>query len=344
MSFADKLYVVCRDKNLTFSTVFCATVVLIAGVFIPRISGSSAGFSCANFFMATSIFTTLIIAPMFLKNNSLSSKKIRKNEASHCSAWVVNWLIKPIKIFATFWFFFYVVFKNLMPADCSKDYLLCLILICSAPVSALAIVWSYLKNGGKCFTVSEVLCKDPIVFLLISATALFLIKNQNLIIPWETLFLSIVLFAVMSLLSAILIRNFSIKSEVFNSLECSLFPRFNKILISGFLLILLTVFVLQGYPTFGNNAYSGLCFIALILGTLLIFFTAYYGAKFFKLSRKVASNAGIIGATKFFELSIAVLIAISGMGSSIVFAALCCVLFELPIVLLLKRVAGSIRW
>ncbi len=83
--------------------------------------------------------------------------------------------------------------------------------------------------------------------------------------------------------------------------------------------------------------------VPLIIQTFFIFFLAYGWSKVWKLPHDVASPAGMIGASNFFELSVAVAISLFGLESGATLATVVGVLVEVPVMLILVGISNRTR-
>jgi ACR3 family arsenite transporter len=257
--------------------------------------------------------------------------------------WITNWLIKPFTMFGMAWLFFYVIFKNLIPAELAKDYLAGAVLLGAAPCTAMVFVWSHLTKGNPAYTVVQVATNDLIILIAFVPIVKFLLGVSDVFVPWDTLFLSVVLFVVVPLTAGALTRGHMLKTKGQDYFESTFLPKFGHTTIVGLLLTLVIIFSFQGDVIINNPVHIGLIAVPLILQTVLIFFIAYAGAKLIKLPHSVAAPAGMIGASNFFELAVAVAIALFGTSSPVALATIVGVLVEVPVMLALVGFANRTR-
>jgi ACR3 family arsenite transporter len=109
------------------------------------------------------------------------------------------------------------------------------------------------------------------------------------------------------------------------------------------LLTLVIIFSFQGDVILNNPLHIVLIAIPLIIQTFLIFFIAYLASKALKLPHNIASPAGMIGASNFFELAVAVAIALFGTKSPVALATIVGVLVEVPVMLILVKIANNTK-
>ena len=259
--------------------------------------------------------------------------------------WAANWLIKPFTMFGIAWFFFYVVFKSLIPPDLAKDYLAGAILLGAAPCTAMVFVWSHLTRGNPAYTVVQVATNDLIILVAFVPIVGLLLGVGGIQIPWDTLFLSVGLFVVIPLAGGIMTRAHVVKKKGLDYLNSTFLPKFSRVTIGGLLLTLVLIFSFQGEVILNNPLHIALIAVPLVIQTYLMFFIAYLAGKKICLPHDVAAPGGMIGASNFFELSVAVAISLFGAASPVVLATIVGVLVEVPVMLHLVKIANrTTRW
>ncbi len=236
--------------------------------------------------------------------------------------WITNWLIKPFTMYAIAAFFFLVVFKAWIPSDLAHSYLAGAILLGAAPCTAMVFVWSYLTKGNAAYTVVQVATNDLIILVAFTPIVALLLGISGFTIPWTTLLLSVVLFVVIPLAGGVLTRVHVIKRHGMDYFTNTFLPKFSNVTIGGLLLTLIIIFSFQGEVIINNPFHILLIAIRLTIQTFLIFFIAYLSAKKLKLYHCIAAPAGMIGASNFFELSVAVAISLFGPTSPVALATL----------------------
>ncbi|PKM73358.1 MAG: arsenical-resistance protein [Firmicutes bacterium HGW-Firmicutes-16] len=331
------------EKYLTLWVVLCMAIGVLIGKFLPGVPAFLGRFEYANVSMPIAILIWLMIYPMMLKVDFQSIRNVGKNPKGLFVTWVTNWLIKPFTMFGIAWLFFFVVFKTLIPAELAKDYLAGAILLGAAPCTAMVFVWSHLTKGNPAYTVVQVATNDLIILVAFTPIVAFLLGVSGVAIPWDTLIMSVVLFVVIPLAGGVLTRNIITKKKGLDYFEKSFIPRFSNITIIGLLLTLVIIFSFQGKVILENPLHIVLIAIPLIIQTFLIFFIAYFASKALKLPHDIAAPAGMIGASNFFELSVAVAIALFGTQSPVALATIVGVLVEVPVMLTLVRIANRTK-
>ena len=281
-----------------------------------------------------------MIYPMMLKVDFQSIKDVGKNPKGLFVTWVTNWLIKPFTMFGIAWLFFFVIFKTLIPAELAKDYFAGAILLGAAPCTAMVFVWSHLTHGNPAYTVVQVATNDLIILVAFTPIVALLLGIGGVTIPWDTLLLSVALFVVIPLLGGILTRTAVVKKRGLDYFEKGFLPKFNNVTIIGLLLTLVIIFSFQGKVILENPLHIVLIAVPLIIQTFLIFFIAYGASRLLKLPHDIAAPAGMIGASNFFELAVAVAISLFGAKSPVALATIVGVLVEVPVMLTLVKIAN----
>ncbi|WP_288226388.1 ACR3 family arsenite efflux transporter [uncultured Clostridium sp.] len=329
------------ERYLTVWVIACMVLGVLIGKFIPAIPDFLNKFEYANVSIPIAILIWLMIYPMMMKVDFQSIKNVRKNPKGLFITWVTNWLIKPFTMFGIASLFFYVIFKGLIPANLAKDYLAGAVLLGAAPCTAMVFVWSHLTKGDPAYTVVQVATNDLIILIAFIPIVKFLLGISDISVPWNTLILSVVLFVVIPLLGGILTRVFITKNKGKEYFEKEFIPKFSNITVIGLLLTLIIIFSFQGDVIIENPLHIILIAIPLIIQTFLIFFIAYISSRILKLPHNVAAPAAMIGASNFFELSVAVAIALFGTTSPVALATIVGVLVEVPVMLILVKIANN---
>lgn len=331
------------EKNLTLWVVLCMVAGVLIGKYLPAIPGFLSRFEYAKVSIPIAVLIWLMIYPMMMKVDFASIKNVGRNPAGLYVTWVVNWLIKPFTMFGIAWLFFYVVFKALIPPELARDYLAGAVLLGAAPCTAMVFVWSHLTRGNAAYTVVQVATNDLIILVAFTPIVAFLLGVGGISIPWSTLLVSVFLFVVIPLAGGILTRNYVIKAHGEEYFNKAFIPKFNNVTIGGLLLTLVLIFSFQGDVILGNPLHIVLIAIPLIIQTCFIFFIAYLACRKLCLSHDIAAPAGMIGASNFFELSVAVAITLFGASSPAVLATIVGVLVEVPVMLALVRFSNRTR-
>lgn len=331
------------QKYLSIWVALCMVTGVLIGKFLPGIPDFLNRFEYAKVSIPTAILIWIMIYPMMMKVDFQSIKNVGKNPKGLFITWVANWLIKPFTMYAIASFFLYVVFKNFITPELAKEYLAGAILLGAAPCTAMVFVWSTLTKGNPAYTVVQVATNDLIILVAFVPIVKFLLGVSKVSVPWDTLILSVVLFVVIPLGGGILTRMLITRRRGNDYFEKQFLPKFDQVTITGLLLTLVLLFAFQGEVFLANPLHILLIAVPLTIQTFFIFFISYLPCRLLKLPHDIAAPAGMIGASNFFELSVAVAIALFGTTSPAALATTVGVLTEVPVMLLLVKIANNTR-
>ncbi|MBU5308511.1 ACR3 family arsenite efflux transporter [Clostridioides mangenotii] len=329
------------QKYLTIWVLICMAIGILIGKFIPSIPHFLNKFEYAQVSIPIAILIWLMIYPMMMKVDFKSIKNVGKKPKGLFVTWVTNWLIKPFTMYAIASFFFYIVFKNIIPTELAKDYLAGAVLLGAAPCTAMVFVWSHLTKGDPAYTVVQVATNDLIILIAFAPIVAFLLGVSDITVPMNTLLLSVVLFVVIPLIGGILTRILVVNSKGEDYFNSVFIKKFDNVTTIGLLLTLILIFSFQGDIIVNNPVHIILIAVPLTIQTFLIFAIAYTACKILNLPYNVAAPAGMIGASNFFELSVAVAISLFGASSPVALATIVGVLTEVPVMLFLVKIANS---
>ena len=331
------------QKYLTVWVILCMVVGVLTGRFLPQIPAFLNQFEYARVSIPMAILIWVMIYPMMMKVDFQSIKNVGKNPKGLFVTWIVNWLIKPFTMYGMASLFFFTVSKAFITPDLATEYLAGAVLLGAAPCTAMVFVWSTLTNGDPAYTVMQVATNDLIILVAFVPIVKFLLGVSNVSVPWDTLFLSVVLFVVIPLVGGVLTRMLVTRKKGQDYFENVFVKKFDGITILGLLLTLVLIFAFQGQVILENPLHIVLIAVPLVLQTLLIFAIAYTACWLLKLPHRIAAPAGMIGASNFFELSVAVAVALFGTTSPAALATTVGVLTEVPVMLLLVNIANHTR-
>lgn len=328
-------------RYLTIWVALCIVVGVAIGQLVPSFPETLSKFEYAQVSIPVAILIWLMIYPMMLKIDFSSIIEATKKPKGLTVTCVTNWLIKPFTMYLIAGFFFKVVFKAFIPSDLATNYLAGAVLLGAAPCTAMVFVWSHLTDGDPAYTLVQVAVNDIILLFAFAPIVAFLLGVSDVIVPYDTLFLSVVLFVVIPLAGGYFSRKYIIKNKGIDYFENVFLKKFDNITIIGLLLTLVIIFSFQGEVIMNNPLHIGLIAVPLIIQTFLIFIIAYGWSKVWKLPYNVAAPASMIGASNFFELAVAVAISLFGLQSGAVLATVVGVLVEVPLMLTLVKIANS---
>lgn len=331
------------EKYLTVWVTLCIVAGVALGQLVPAFPQTLSRFEYSNVSIPVAVLIWLMIYPMMLKIDFTSIVNATKKPKGLIVTCVTNWLVKPFTMYAIAAVFFYVIFKALIPAELAKDYLAGAILLGAAPCTAMVFVWSHLTKGDPAYTLVQVAVNDLILLVAFTPIVAVLLGVSDVPLAYDTLLLSVVLFVVIPLAGGYISRRMIIKNKGKDYFENVFLKKFNSITIIGLLLTLIIIFSFQGEVILNNTLHIALIAIPLIIQTFFIFFLAYGWAKWWKLPHDIAAPAGMIGASNFFELAVAVAIALFGLKSGATLATVVGVLVEVPVMLVLVRIANNTK-
>ncbi|ABS42512.1 ACR3 family arsenite efflux transporter [Clostridium botulinum] len=331
------------ERYLTIWVALCIVVGILIGRFIPIIPETLNKFEYYNVSIPVAILIWLMIYPMMLKIDFSSIVGVSKKPKGLIVTCVTNWLIKPFTMYLIASFFLKVVFKSFISGNLATEYLAGAVLLGAAPCTAMVFVWSYLTKGDPVYTLVQVAVNDLIILVAFAPIVAFLLGVSDVTVPYGTLILSTILFVVIPLTAGFLTRKSVIKNKGIEYFNDVFLKKFDNITIIGLLLTLVIIFSFQGEIILNNPLHILLIAVPLTIQTFLIFTIAYGWAKLWKLPHSIAAPAGMIGASNFFELSVAVAISLFGLKSGAALATVVGVLTEVPIMLTLVRIANNTR-
>lgn len=330
-------------KYLSLWVALCIGAGVAVGYFLPGVPAFLGRFEYARVSIPVAVLIWLMIYPMMLKVDFTSIRNAGKKPKGLVVTLVVNWLVKPFTMYLIAWFFLKVVFKALIPGELSTEYLAGAVLLGAAPCTAMVFVWSYLSDGDAGYTVVQVAVNDLVILFAFTPIVAFLLGVSDVRVPWDTLVMSVVLFVVIPLGFGALTRTNLIRRRGKEWFEGVFIKKFDGITEGGLLLTLVILFAFQGKVILSNPLAIVLIAVPLVLQTYLIFFIGYGWARAWKVPYEVAAPAGMIGASNFFELAVAVAISLFGLSSGAALATVVGVLVEVPVMLSLVRIARATR-
>lgn len=331
------------QKYLTLWVLLCMALGVAVGHFTPSLPEFLNQFEYAGISVPMAVLIWVMIYPMMLKVDFKSIRNVGKNPKGLFVTWVVNWLIKPFTMYGIAALFFFVVFKNFIAPSLATEYMAGAVLLGAAPCTAMVFVWSTLTKGNPAYTVVQVATNDLIILAAFVPIVKFLLGVSDVYVPYDTLVLSVILFVVIPLVGGILTRMMVTKKKGQDYFENVFVHKFDSATTIGLLMTLVLIFMFQSEVIIGNPFHILLIAVPLTLQTLLIFAIAYFACLLLKLPHDISAPAGMIGASNFFELAVAVAVALFGTSSPAALATTVGVLTEVPIMLLLVKFANKTR-
>lgn len=328
------------ERYLTVWVLLCMAIGVMIGQFIPWIPDVLSRFEYYQVSIPTAILIWIMIFPMMLKIDFSSIVDATKKPKGLLLTTTINWAVKPFTMFLIASFFFLFVFNGFIEEGLAREYIAGAVLLGAAPCTAMVFVWSKLTNGDPAYTLVQVSINDIIILVLFAPIVALLLGVGNVVVPWNTLILSTILFVVVPLVLGIVVRKLVVSKKGETYFEKNFISKFDRVTMIGLLLTLIIIFSFQGERIVQNPIHILLISIPLILQTFIIFGVTYFGAYACRLSYNIAAPSAMIGASNFFELSVAVAISLFGLNSGATLATVVGVLVEVPIMLLLVKIAN----
>lgn len=322
-------------------------LAIIAGVTLgqlaPSVPETLARFEYAQVSIPIAILIWAMIFPMMAQIDFSAVVGVRKEPKGLAITTIVNWLIKPFTMFAIAWFFLMVVFEPLIAPGLANEYLAGAILLGAAPCTAMVFVWSYLTKGDAAYTLVQVSLNDIIMLFAFAPVVVLLLGISDIQVPWDTVILSVVLYIIIPLTAGYLTRRALISRRGQAWYDEVFMKRLGPVTPAALIVTLVLLFAFQGEVILNNPLHIVLIAVPLILQTFLIFFLAYGWARLWKVRHCIAAPGAMIGASNFFELAVAAAIALFGLQSGAALATVVGVLVEVPLMLVLVRIANQTR-
>ncbi len=332
------------EKYLSLWVALCIAV----GILIGNLAGDSievlSSLEIAKVNIPVAILVWLMIYPMMLQVDFSSLKDVGKNPKGLVLTLIVNWLVKPFTMAFFAWIFFSKLYGAWIEPAMAGEYIAGAILLGAAPCTAMVFVWSYLTNGDPNYTLVQVSVNDLIILVAFVPLVGLLLGVTNISIPYDTLVASVIVFVLIPLLAGLITHKLLIAKKGKDWFMQKFLPRFKPVSIIALLLTLLLLFAFQGEVITNNPLIILLIAIPLTLQTYFIFFVAWIGGRKLKLPHAICSPAAMIGASNFFELAVAVAIALFGLNSPAAMVTVVGVLVEVPVMLSLVRLANKWKY
>jgi len=316
---------------------------VLIGQLLPAVPEALSRLEYANVSIPVAVLIWAMIFPMMLQVDFASVVGIGRQPKGLVITTTVNWLVKPFTMFAIAWLFLVVLFRPWIPESLGREYLAGAILLGAAPCTAMVFVWSFLTRGDAAYTLVQVAVNDLIMLVAFAPIVLFLLGISEIVVPWDTLLLSVALYIVIPLVAGATCRSILIARRGRGWFEGTFLPRVGKATPIGLILTLVLLFCFQGETILANPLHIALIAVPLSIQTVLIFLIAYAWAKVWRVPHPIAAPGALIGASNFFELAVAAAIALFGLQSGAALATVVGVLVEVPLMLWLVRIANRTR-
>ena len=330
------------ERYLTVWVGLCILAGVMLGNFAPALFQWFATLEIAHVNIPVALFIWVMIYPMMIQVDFSSIKDVGKKPKGLILTLIINWLIKPFSMAALGWLFFRVIFVDFVDPETATEYIAGMILLGVAPCTAMVFVWSHLTKGDANYTLVQVSVNDIIMIFAFAPIAAFLLGVSDVVVPWGTLLISVLLYVVVPLLAGVLTRKILDSANDHSRLN-HFIAVLKPVSIAGLLATVVLLFGFQAETIMAKPLAIVLIAIPLLLQTYGIFFIAYTAAKTMKLPHNIAAPACMIGTSNFFELAVAVAISLFGLQSGAALATVVGVLVEVPVMLTLVAFANRTR-
>ena len=330
------------ERYLSLWVGLCILAGVVLGNLVPQLFELVASVEYAHVNLVVALFIWIMIYPMMVQIDFSSLRDVGKRPRGLVLTLVVNWLIKPFTMAALGWLFFKVLFVDLVDPESATEYIAGMILLGVAPCTAMVFVWSQLTRGDPNYTLVQVSVNDIIMVFAFAPLAALLLGVSDIIVPWETLLLSVVLYVVLPLVAGALTRQLLARRGQGVGVDVFV-QKLKPWSVVGLLATVVLLFGFQAEKIIGQPQTIVLIAIPLLIQTYGIFAIAYSAAKALKLPHNIAAPACMISTSSFFELAVAVAISLFGLQSGAALATVVGVLVEVPVMLSLVAFANRTR-
>ena len=329
------------ERYLSLWVFLCIVTGVALGQFMPGVFQFIGHLEVAQVNLPVGLLIWLMIIPMLLKVDFSALHQVRQHIRGIGVTLFINWLVKPFSMALLGWLFIRHWFAPLLPADQIDSYIAGLILLAAAPCTAMVFVWSRLSNGDPLFTLSQVALNDTIMVFAFAPLVGLLLGLSAIIVPWDTLVTSVVLYIVIPVILAQLWRRYLLRSgqEAFETAVEKIGPWS----IAALLLTLVLLFAFQGQAIIRQPLVIALLAVPILIQVFFNSALAYWLNRKLGESHSVACPSALIGASNFFELAVAAAISLFGFESGAALATVVGVLIEVPVMLLVVHIVNRSR-
>jgi len=329
------------ERNLTWWVLACILVGIGLGELSPKLFQAIGDMKIAEVNLVVAGLIWLMIIPMLLKVDFYAMRDVLQHSKGIGVTLFINWVVKPFSMALLAWVFIRHLFASYLPTEQLDSYIAGLILLAAAPCTAMVFVWSNLCDGEPKFTLSQVAINDVIMLFAFAPLVALLLGLSSISIPWDTLFLSVVLFILVPVLISQLLRQYLLAKGP-NALAL-LLKQLHPVSLSALLATLVLLFGFQGQQILNQPLVIGLLAVPIIIQVYFNSMFAYWLNKKFKVAHCVAGPSALIGASNFFELAVATAIALFGFNSGAALATVVGVLIEVPVMLSVVHIVNRSR-
>lgn len=334
------------ERYLSLWVALAMLVGVVAGSLWPALFQTVAALEYAQVNLVIALFIWVMIYPMMVQIDFSAIQRVGQKPQGLILTVVVNWLIKPFTMALLGWLFFRVLFVDWVDPQTASEYIAGMILLGVAPCTAMVFVWSQLTKGDANYTLVQVSLNDIIMIFAFAPITALLLGVSDIIVPWSTLLLSVLLYVLLPLLAGVLTRKLMMSGAADHTDQQPLSHLLRTLKpwsIFGLLATVVLLFGFQAQTILSKPLAILLIAIPLLIQTYGIFALTYFAGCKLHLPHNVAAPAGMIGASNFFELAVAVAISLFGLHSGAALATVVGVLVEVPVMLSLVWFANRTR-
>ncbi|MBM3115922.1 ACR3 family arsenite efflux transporter [Jeongeupia naejangsanensis] len=327
------------ERYLTAWVLACIVVGIGLGQALPQLFKAIGAMEVARVNLPVGLLIWVMIIPMLLKIDFGALHQVRGHLKGIGVTLGVNWLVKPFSMALLGWLFVRVLFAQWLPADQLDSYVAGLILLAAAPCTAMVFVWSRLTRGDAYFTLSQVALNDLIMVFAFAPLVALLLGVSSIVVPWATLLTSVVLYIVIPVLIAQVIRK-ALLAKGQAAFDTAM-HRIQPWSIAALLATLVLLFAFQGDAIIRQPLVIALLAVPILIQVFFNAGLAYWLNRKVGEKHAVAGPSALIGASNFFELAVAAAISLFGFESGAALATVVGVLIEVPVMLLVVRVVNA---
>ncbi len=331
------------ERGLTLWVALCIIVGVLLGQWLPAPFQALGRMEVAQVNIPVGMLIWLMIIPMLMKIDFGALHQVKSHWKGIGVTLFVNWAVKPFSMALLAWLFIRHLFAPYLPAEQLDSYVAGLILLAAAPCTAMVFVWSRLTGGDPYFTLSQVALNDAIMIFAFAPIVGLLLGLSAIVVPWNTLLTSVVLYIVVPVVLAQIGRKWLLVrgQAVFDRVMAQL----GHASILALLATLILLFAFQGEAIIRQPLIIALLAVPILIQVFFNSALAYWLNRRVGEKHNVAGPSALIGASNFFELAVAAAIALFGFQSGAALATVVGVLIEVPAMLLVVRVVNrSRRW
>ena len=327
------------ERYLTVWVFLCIVAGIALGQLFPALFQAVGRMEVAQVNLPVGLLIWVMIVPMLLKVDFGALHQVREHWRGIGVTLFVNWAVKPFSMALLGWIFIRHVFAPWLPADQADSYVAGLILLAAAPCTAMVFVWSRLTNGHPLFTLSQVALNDTIMVFAFAPIVALLLGLSSIVVPWDTLITSVVLYIVIPVVLAQWWRR-ALLARGQAAFDAAM-HRIGPWSIAALLATLVLLFAFQGKAILEQPLIIAMLAVPILIQVFFNSSLAYWLNRKLGESHSVACPSALIGASNFFELAVAAAISLFGFQSGAALATVVGVLIEVPVMLLVVRVVNS---